>query len=201
MIIRGKERREKKKGKGETFYRKSLFFKIIPNTFTVMLPGFHLPVTLPRFRNRVIIRGIFCPRLSNVTLVQKVTFRIFRQPPCFQAIPDSSLIPGDSLHNIQRSTVLPWLSRSLSLSHLKTNLEQHLEATRQPSYLQHFKYIIKSHIIWVKILYNPLFIGVLPSFQKIIDFLAFSKTSQYHYQPTKEKEILYLSAFYGFQPG
>jgi len=67
VIIRGKERREKKKGKGETFYRKSLFFKIIPNTFTVMLPGFHLPVTLPRFRNRVIIRGIFCPRLSNVT--------------------------------------------------------------------------------------------------------------------------------------
>lgn len=142
-----------------------------------MLPGFYLSVTLPRFRNRVISGGFSAPGCRMLLLFKKVTFRIFRQPPCFQAIPDSSLIPGDSLHNIQRSAVLPWLSRSLSLSHLKTNLEQHLEATRQPSYLQHFKYIIKSHIIWVKILYNPLFIGVLPSFQKIIDFLAFSKTS------------------------
>ena len=66
---KGREEKEREKGKGkrETFSRKSLFFKIIPNTFTVMLPGFHLSVTLPRFRNRVIIRGIFCPRMSNVT--------------------------------------------------------------------------------------------------------------------------------------
>ena len=201
MIIRGKEKGKRKREKGKHFPVNLYFSKFCRTPPSPCCRGFYLPVTLPRFRNRVIIRGIFCPRLPNITFVQKVIFRIFRQPPCFQAIPDSSLIPGDSLHNIQRSTVLPWLSRSLSLSHLKTNLEQHLEATRQPSYLQHFKYIIKSHIIWVKILYNPLFIGVLPSFQKIIDFLAFSKTSQYHYQPTKEKEILYLTAFYGFQPG
>lgn len=61
VIIRGKERREKKKGKGEIFYCKSLFFKNLSNTFTVMLPGFHLSVTLPRFRNRVISGGFSAP--------------------------------------------------------------------------------------------------------------------------------------------
>lgn len=64
---KGREGKERGKGKRETFSRKSLYFKNLPNTFTAMLPGLYLPVTLPRFRNRVIIRGIFCPRLPNVT--------------------------------------------------------------------------------------------------------------------------------------
>lgn len=61
VIIRGKERREKKKGKRGTFSRKSLYFKNLPNTFTGMLPGFYLSVTLPRFRNRVISGGFSAP--------------------------------------------------------------------------------------------------------------------------------------------
>jgi hypothetical protein len=61
----GKRKRKEKKGKGKekgkTFYCKSLFSKNLPNTFTVMLPGFHLSVTLPRFRNRVIFGGFSAP--------------------------------------------------------------------------------------------------------------------------------------------
>lgn len=58
---KGREGKERGKGKRGTFYRKSLFFKIIPNTFTAMLPGSHLSVTLPRFRNRVISGGFSAP--------------------------------------------------------------------------------------------------------------------------------------------
>lgn len=56
-----KRKKGKEKGKRETFSRKSLYFKNLPNTFTAMLPGFYLSVTLPRFRNRVISGGFSAP--------------------------------------------------------------------------------------------------------------------------------------------